>query len=128
MGKRKIECSLNALVIEYLKRAKYENTSKLIARNGGESNDSNERMCEKFMNYLKKKEAERENKKDDDLRFAINFGAYQHEVKVLTITSSVINQTVFSSQGPSLNHCFLRRRKRLQKKITPRRKLSRRNL
>ena len=94
MSKRKIDCTLNEFVIQYLKKAKYEKTSKLIAGNNGESKESNERICEKFMNYLKRREAERKIQKDDDLGFEINFGAYQQEVKVC-LDFTLITYSIF---------------------------------
>ena len=75
-----MELSLDDFIIEYLKKAKNEKTLKLFE---GEKTGPNENknVYEKFMNYLKKKEAEKENEKDD-LGFEINFGAFQSEAKV----------------------------------------------
>ena len=85
MSKRKSDCTLNEFVIEYLKKAKYEKTLKLIIEKAGESIDDVERIGENFMKYLKEKEAEKKIENDDDLGFEINFGAYQQKVKVCQI-------------------------------------------
>ena len=75
-----MELSLDDFIIEHLKKAKNDKTLKLFE---GEKTGFNEskNVYEKFMNYLKKKEAEKENE-NDDLGFEINFGAYQSEEKV----------------------------------------------
>ena len=75
-----MELNLDDFIIEHLKKAKNEKTLKLFE---GEKTGPNENknVYEKFMNYLKKKEAEKENEKDD-FGFEINFGAFQSEVKV----------------------------------------------
>ena len=44
-----------------------------------------EKMMEKFLKYLKEKEMEKENTRDDDLGFEINFGAYQPDKKVSVV-------------------------------------------
>ena len=86
MAKRKQDCSVNDLIIGYLKKTKCEKTLKLFEK----SNENlNHGICEKFMNYLKKKETEKENEKDD-LGFEINFGAFQSEGKVGFIPSKQI--------------------------------------
>ena len=75
-----MEFSLDDFIIEHLKKAKTEKTSKLFEGEIGGSKE-NKNVYEKFMNYLKETEAEKENEKDD-LGFEINFGAYQSEAKV----------------------------------------------
>ena len=80
-----MELSLDDFIIEHLKKAKTKKTLKLFE---GEKTGSkeNKNVYEKFMNYLKKKEAEKVNEKDD-LGFEINFGSYQSEAKVGFTTS-----------------------------------------
>ena len=75
-----MEFSLDDFIIEHLKKAKNEKTLKLFEGGNGGLNE-NKKVYVKFMNYLKKKEAEKENEKDD-LGFEINFGALQSEAKV----------------------------------------------
>ena len=79
MAKRKIDSSLNDFVVQYLMKRKCERTLKLFERNNEGS--KNENICEKFMNYLKRKESEKENE-NDDFGFEINLGAYQQQIKV----------------------------------------------
>ena len=82
MAKRKIpvDCSLNDIIGEHLKNTKCEKSLKLFEDKVGQTNKAN--MMEKFLNYLKEKEAEKENIKDEDLGFEINFGTYQPDKKV----------------------------------------------
>ena len=82
MAKRKIpvDCSLNDIIGEHLNNTKCEKSLKLFEDNVGQTKKA--KMMEKFLNYLKKKEAEKENTKDEDLGFEINFGAYQPDKKV----------------------------------------------
>ena len=75
-----MELSLDDFIIQHLKKAKTEKTLKLFEGEKAESKE-NKNVYEKFMNYLKEKEAEQENEKDE-LSFEINFGAYQSEAKV----------------------------------------------
>ena len=51
-------------------------------KNGQTKNDQKKKLL-KFIKYLKEKEMVKENVKDDDLGFEINFGAYQPDKKVL---------------------------------------------
>ena len=86
-----MEFSLDDFIIEHLKKAKNEKTLKLFEGENGGSKE-NKKVYKKFMNYLKKKEAEKANEKDD-LGFEINFGAFQSEVKVgLTSAGKVPEQ------------------------------------
>ena len=81
MTKRKIDCSLNDIVIEHLKEVKCEKSSKMFgAERSSESDHS--KSLKKFMKFLKQKETEKENRAEDDLGFEINFGAFQPEPKV----------------------------------------------
>ena len=84
MAKRKIplDCSLNDIIGEHLKKAKCEKSLKLFEEKVDQT--KRPKMRKKFLNYLKEKEAEKENTKDDDLGFEINFGAYQQDKKVST--------------------------------------------
>ena len=79
MAKRKIDSSLNDFVVQYLKKRKCERTLKLFAKNN--EGTKNENVCEKFMNYLKRKESKKENE-NDDFGFEINFRAYEQQIKV----------------------------------------------
>ena len=82
MAKRKIpiEWSLNDIIGEYLKEVKCEKSLKLFEEKVGQRKKA--KIMEKFLNYLKEKEAEKENIKDEDLGFEINFGTYQPDKKV----------------------------------------------
>ena len=85
MAKRKIpvDCSLNDIIGEHLNNTKCEKSLKLFEDKVGQAKKA--KMMEKFLNYLKKKEAEKENTKNEDLGFEINFGAYQSDGKVSII-------------------------------------------
>ena len=80
MAKRKMD-SLNDYIIDHLKKGNYEKTLKLFEGKNGGSSKENAKICEKFINYLKEKETEKENE-IDDLGFEINFGAFKPEPKV----------------------------------------------
>jgi len=82
-----MESKLNDFIIEHLKKTKSEKTLKLFE--GEKSGSKKENVYVKFMNYLKKKEAEKENEKDD-LGFEINFGAFQSEAKVSSTSAGKI--------------------------------------
>merc|ERR1711971_253082 len=91
MTKRRNVTDLNEIVIECMKKEKYEKSLKLFQRNiGGATIDSNTcssgKLFEKFKKYLEEQESEKENKKkeNDDLGFEINFGAYQSDPKLPT--------------------------------------------
>jgi len=89
MAKRKIDCSLNDIIGGHLKNAKCEKSLKLFEENVGVTKKP--KMLKKFFDYLKEKEVEKENIKNEDLGFEINFGAYQ-PVKKLPFTES--NRTI----------------------------------
>ena len=83
--------SLNDFISEYFMKEKYAETLKLFEeKNGGANNGKgeNSKMCDRFINYLKRKETEKENE-IDELGFEINFGAFQHETKVRFV---ILNQ------------------------------------
>jgi len=77
MSKRKSDCTLNEFVVEYLKNSRYDKSFKLLAAKNLKPEESDGRICEKFTDYLKEKEAKTLYQTDDDLGFEINFGAYQ---------------------------------------------------
>ena len=82
MVKRKIDCTLDEIVGEYLKKRKCEKSRKLYEENIGYHKNDGTKILEKFLNYLKTMETVKENMKLEDLDFEINFGAYQPEKKV----------------------------------------------
>ena len=82
MAKRKIDCSLDDIVAEYFKKRKYEKSCKLYIEKVGNTINDQTKMLEKFFDYVKIMEIEKENKIDEDLDFEIDFGAYQIERKV----------------------------------------------
>ena len=81
MAKRKLDCKLDDLVMEYLKKVKCEKTSKMFGTEGSSENDHSKSL-KKFMKFLKQNETEKENHVEDDLGFEINFGAFQPATKV----------------------------------------------
>ena len=82
MAKRKIpaDCQLNDIIGEHLKKSKCEKSLKLFEEKVGKTKRA--KMTKKFLIYLKEKEAEKENIRDENLGFEINFGAYQPDKKV----------------------------------------------
>ena len=95
MAKRKAEFSLDDFVSDYLKNAKCERTLKLFEDKKPCSKKESEKTCERFMNYLMKKDSEKENE-NDDLGFEINFGVFQPETKV-RYTSCKISLRILNS-------------------------------
>ena len=81
MSKRKMDCSLDDFVMEYLKKVKCEKSSKMFGTESSTGSDHSESL-KKFMKFLKENEREKENHVKDDLGFEINFGAFQPEPKV----------------------------------------------
>ena len=81
MAKRKIDCSLDDVVMEYLKKVKSEKTSRMF-RSGGPSEFDHSKPLRKFVKFLKRKDMEKQNRIEDDLGFEINFGAFQSAAKV----------------------------------------------
>ena len=81
MAKRKMDCSLDDFVMEYLKKVKCEKTSKMFGAEFSGENDHSKSL-QQFMKFLKENEKEKENHVEDDLGFEINFGAFQPEPKV----------------------------------------------
>ena len=81
MAKRKIDCKLDDIVMEYLKKVKCERTSKMFGtERSGETDHS--KSLKEFMKFLKQNEAEKDHSTEDDLGFEINFGAFQPEARV----------------------------------------------
>ena len=79
--------SLDEIVAKCLKERKCEKALKLFGKNiSTQNNDPSKSSAlakfEEFIIYLKNLEVEREFKKEYDLGFEINFGAYQPNVKV----------------------------------------------
>ena len=81
MAKRKIDCSLDDIVIEYFKRVKCEKASRIFGIEGSGENDHSKSL-KKFIKFLKQKDVEKQNRIEDDLGFEINFGAFQPMIKV----------------------------------------------
>ena len=79
MAKRKIDCNLDDIVAECLKKGKFQKTAKMFGTNR-ENNPS--KVMEEFIKYLKQKNMGKENQAEDDLGFEINFGAFQSTTKV----------------------------------------------
>ena len=74
-----MDCSLDDIVMEYLKKVKCDKTSKMLGTDhSGESDHS--KSLKKFIKNLKQSGIKEENR--DDLGFEINFGAFQPEPKV----------------------------------------------
>lgn len=82
MSKRKVDSSLDDIVIGYLKKFKCEKTSKLFETERSGENDHSKSL-KKFMIFLQQKEIKKEYQVEDDLGFEINFGAFQPETKVI---------------------------------------------
>ena len=83
MTKRKIDCNLNDIIGSYFMKKKYEKSFKLCDENVDQTKNDGKEILEKFFRYLKEKTVKK-NAKEDDLRFEINFGAYQPDTKVST--------------------------------------------
>ena len=81
MTKRKMDCSLDNIVVEHLKKAKCEKTSKMFGKESSDRDDHS-KLLENFVKFMKQKETEKENRVEDDLGFEINFGAFQPIKKV----------------------------------------------
>ena len=79
MAKRKIDCSLDDIVMEHLKTVKCKKTSKVF---GDSCENDHSKSPKKFIKFLKRKDVKKENRIEDDLGFEINFKAFQPEPKV----------------------------------------------
>ena len=82
MTKRKIDCSLDDIIIEYFKKVKCEKTSKMFGTERSSESEVVSKSLEKFVKLLKENETKKENRVEDDLGFEINFGAFQPVTKV----------------------------------------------
>ena len=81
MAKRKIDCKMDDIVMEYLRKVKSEKASKMFGTNRSSETDHSKSL-KKFMKFLKENETEKENHVEEDLGFEINFGAFQPAKKV----------------------------------------------
>lgn len=88
MTKRKIDCSLDEIIIEYFKKIKCEKTSKMFGTERSSKSDHEvvSKSLEKFLKHLKENETKKQNRVDDDLGFEINFGAFESVTKVSFFT------------------------------------------
>ena len=78
-----VDCSLNDIIGGHLKKLKFEKNLKLFEEKAGQTKKT--KMLKKFFDFLKEKELEKDNIKNEDLGFEINFGAYQPDKKVSII-------------------------------------------
>ena len=81
MAKRKIGCSLDDVVMEYLKKAKFAKASEMFGLESSNENDHSKSL-KKFVKFLRQNETKKEHRLEDDLGFEINFGAFQPATKV----------------------------------------------
>ena len=82
MSKRKVDSSLDDIIIRYLKKVKCEKTSKMFGTEpSGEIDHSN--SLKDFMKFLKHRE--KETLVEDDLGFEINFGMFLPKTKVSSL-------------------------------------------
>ena len=79
-----VGCSLNDIIGEHLKKVKCEKVLKLFEEKTGQTKKT--KTLEKFFDFLK--ELEKENTKNEDLGFEINFGAYQPAVSQSPFTEA----------------------------------------
>ena len=89
MTKRKLDNCLDDLIVDVFKKIKCERTVQLFQKeNKNFANKTlkygNHYLFERFMNYLKSKDAEKKDQ-TDDLGFEINFGAFEPIAKVSKI-------------------------------------------
>ena len=82
MAKRKIYCSLDDIVGEYLKKKKFEKSLKLLEEKDKHKNNDLNKTLKRLFDYLKKTESGKRNIEHEDLGFEINFGAYEPQQKV----------------------------------------------
>ena len=91
MAKRKHDCSLDGIVIEYLRRSKCKKTLESLEKQN--RNNSSKSIYDDFVSYLRQSGGKAENY-NDDLGFEINFGAFQPEPKVVFCIPSLHNRMV----------------------------------
>ena len=87
MAKRKRGCSLDDIVMEYLKIVKCKRTSTMFETERSSGGDHSKSL-KKFIKFLKQKDLEKQNRIEDDLGFEINFGAFQPMIKVSFLEQS----------------------------------------
>ena len=75
MAKRKIKCSIDAFVLRYLKKTKFDITLNLFEESIVKQESTSPKLSEEFLCYLKTPKRKQEN--ENDLGFEINFGAYE---------------------------------------------------
>jgi len=94
MTKRKVDCSLDDIIMEHFKKVKCKRTSKNFgAKRSSESDHSN--SFKEFIKFLKQKETKKEYHFDDDLGFEINFGAFQPDTKFqIPLQKPLIGKTI----------------------------------
>lgn len=79
-----VDCSLNEIIGEHLKKIKCGKILKLFEDEAGKTKKT--KTMKRFFDFLKQKQLKNENTKHEDLGFEINFGAYQPSVSHLTFT------------------------------------------
>lgn len=84
MAKRKTDCSIDAFVVKYLKKAKFDKILDLFEENIVKQELTSPKMSEQFLFYLKQPRIKQE--REDDLGFEINFGAYESTQVNLSLT------------------------------------------
>ena len=84
MPKRKMDCSLDDIVMEHFKKIKCKKTSKMYGTERSVTSvvSDHSKSLKKFIKFLKRKDVEKQNRIEDDLGFEINFGAFQPMIKV----------------------------------------------
>ena len=98
MAKRKVDCSLDEIVADYLKKQKCEKSLKLFGGKVGHKKNGEMVLLGKFVDYLKKSEVEKENANDEDLGFEINFGAFQPDQKYPSAISRKTGRSAKNSE------------------------------
>ena len=99
MAKRRMDSDLDDIVMNYLMKIKCGKTSKMFETErktefSGENDDL--KSLTKFIEFVKQRETEKENRVDDDLGFEINFGAFQPATKVSRSVEFCIHKYNFS--------------------------------
>ena len=84
MTKRKIDSSMDDIIMEYFKKVKCEKTSKKLGTERSSESDHEvvSKSLERFVKFVKENEMKKEIRVEDDLGFEINFGAFQPVTKV----------------------------------------------
>ena len=87
MVKREIDCDLNDIIGSYFRKKKCEKSLKLFYEKVAQTKNDPAKILWKFFVYLKEKKTDKENVKDDDLGFEINFGGYQRYQSALPVAN-----------------------------------------